>query len=49
MLVEAQVTIDASRQAIWSAITDIDRALEFISGIKKIEILQSPASGLVGL
>ncbi|HQY88254.1 MAG TPA: SRPBCC family protein [Tepidisphaeraceae bacterium] len=49
MLVEAQVTIDASRQAIWSAITDIDRAPEFISGIKKIEILERPASGLVGL
>jgi hypothetical protein len=49
MIVEAQVTIHGSRAAIWAAITDIENAAEFTSGIEKIEILDRPTSGLVGL
>ena len=49
MLVEAQVAINGSRAAIWAAITDIENASETISGIKNIEVLEKPASGLVGL
>lgn len=49
MFVEAQVPINGSRAAVWAAITNIEKASEFISGIMKIEILQKPASGLVGL
>jgi hypothetical protein len=49
MIVEAQVTINASRAAIWAAITDIENASETISGIENIEVLEKPASGLVGL
>src|SRR4051812_33511154 len=49
MLVEAQVTINGSKAAIWAAITNIENASETISGIEKIEILEKPASGLVGL
>ena len=49
MLVEAQVTMNASQAAVWAAITDIAGAAEIISGIKKIEVLEKPASGLVGL
>src|SRR5438093_6302223 len=49
MLVEAQVTINASKSAIWAAITDIENAAETISGIEHIEVLEKPASGLVGL
>ena len=49
MLVEAQITIDASRAAVWAAITDIENASEIISGIEKIEVLEKPANGLVGL
>src|SRR5438445_9289786 len=49
MLVEAQVTINASKAAIWAAITDIENASETISGIEKIEVLEKPANGLVGL
>ena len=49
MLVEAQVTINGSKAAIWAAITDIENASETISGIEKIEILKKPANGLVGL
>ena len=49
MLVEAQVTINGSRAAIWTAITVIENASDIISGIEKIEVLQKPAKGLVGL
>ena len=49
MLVEVQVTIHGSKAAIWSAITDISNAAETISGIQKIEVLEKPDNGLVGL
>ncbi len=49
MIVEAQVAIDASKAAIWAAITNIERASAIISGIEKIEVLEKPAHGLVGL
>lgn len=49
MIVQAQITINGSKSAVWSAITDIERAAEIISGIEKIEILARPANGLVGL
>lgn len=49
MLVEAKLTINGSRAAVWNAITDIGNASEIVSGIEKIEILDRPASGLVGL
>lgn len=49
MFVEAQVTINGSRAAIWAAITDIENASEIISGIENIEVLEKPANGLVGL
>ena len=49
MVVETQVTIKGSKAAIWDAITDIENASEIISGIEKIEVLEKPANGLVGL
>jgi hypothetical protein len=49
MLVEAQVTIYASKQAVWAAITNIEHAADIISGIQQIEVVEKPASGLVGL
>jgi uncharacterized protein YndB with AHSA1/START domain len=49
MIVEAQVTINATRAAVWRAITDIERGPQIVSGIKGIEIVGKPASGLVGL
>jgi hypothetical protein len=49
MIVEAQVTINGSKAAIWAAITNIENASDTIRGIKKIEVLEKPASGLVGL
>ena len=49
MLVEAQVTVNGSKAAIWAAITNIANASETVSGIENIEILEKPANGLVGL
>ena len=49
MIVEAQITIHGSRAAVWAAISNIENAAKIISGIEKIEILEKPADGLVGL
>jgi hypothetical protein len=49
MIIEAQVTINGSKAAIWAAITNIENASETISGIENIEVLEKPANGLVGL
>ena len=49
MIVAAQVTIHGSKAAIWAAITDIENAAETISGIEKVEVVEKPADGLVGL
>lgn len=49
MLVEAQVTINGSRAAVWTAITDMENAPKIINGIESIEIVNKPAVGLVGL
>ena len=49
MIVEAQVTINGSKAAVWAAITNIENASETISGILKTEVLEKPANGLVGL
>ena len=49
MNVEAQVTINGSKEAVWTAITDIENAAQSISGIEGIEVLERPARGLVGL
>src|SRR4051812_8347615 len=49
MIVEVQVTINGSKAAIWAAITNIENASETISGIENIEVLEKPATGLVGL
>jgi hypothetical protein len=49
MLVEAQVNINGSKAAVWAAIADIENASKIISGIMKIEVVEKPTSGLVGL
>jgi hypothetical protein len=49
LIVEAQVTINGSKAAIWAAITNIENASETISGILNTEVLEKPANGLVGL
>jgi hypothetical protein len=49
MLVEALVTVNGSREAIWGAMTDMQNAAKIISGIESIEVLEKPTTGLVGL
>jgi hypothetical protein len=49
MLVEAQVTINGSKAAVWAAITDIENAAAICGGIENIAIVENPANGLVGL
>src|SRR4051794_6818544 len=49
MVVEAQVTINGSAAAVWAAITNIENAAETISGIERIQVVERPANGLVGL
>lgn len=49
MTVEAHVTIHGSKAAIWDVITNIEHASETINGIERVEILERPESGLVGL
>jgi hypothetical protein len=49
MTVEAQITINRNKTAVWTAITNIRHAAEIISGVEKIEILNEPVNGLVGL
>ena len=49
MLVEVEVNINGSKAAVWEAITDIENSAEFIQGIDKVEIVEKPAQGLVGL
>ncbi len=49
MLVEAHVNIHGTREAIWDIMTDIQGAAKIISGIKAIEVVEKPTTGIVGL
>ncbi|MFT3881365.1 MAG: hypothetical protein QM703_17080 [Gemmatales bacterium] len=49
MLVSAHLPINATKPALWTAITNIENAAQIITGIEKIEIVEKPVSGLVGL
>jgi hypothetical protein len=49
MIVEAQITIHADVATLWATIADIEHAAQIIRGIASIEVLERPASGLVGL
>lgn len=49
MTVEARITINAPKAAVWDATTDIGRFAELLSGVEKVEVVEKPANGLVGL
>lgn len=49
MRIEEHIQIAASRERVWRVIADIDGAAERIRGIESIQVLERPASGLVGL
>src|SRR5437868_2489860 len=49
MLVEAQVNINAPKTAIWAVMTDIENAATILKGVEKIEVIEKPADGLIGM
>lgn len=49
MIVDAQVTVRATRAAVWAVVADIEHAADIISGVLRIEVLERPVHGLVGL
>ncbi len=49
MKFKVETTIDASTDKVWDVITDIKNSVNVISGIEKIEILESGSTDLVGL
>jgi hypothetical protein len=49
MLVEAQIDISGPKAAVWAAIADIENGPKIISGIERVEVVEKPARGLVGL
>ncbi len=49
MVVEAQVNINGSSEAVWAAVADIENAARIIGEIEKVEVVDRPANGLVGL
>ena len=49
MRVQARVCIDGTKEEIWQVITDIEGSEKTIGAIEQIEILEKPASGLIGL
>ena len=49
MNIQEEIPIQAPRIKVWQLISDIEGSDERISGIKKIEILEKPKDGLIGL
>ncbi len=49
MKLAVEAVIDGPKEKVWELITDIENSKETISGIEKIEVLEKPAEGLVGL
>lgn len=49
MIVEAEVSIGATPAAVWAVMTDFQNAAAVLGGVEKIELLERPARGLVGL
>ena len=49
MKLKAETTINGSKEQVWQVITDIAGSVDTISAIEKIEILEQPESGILGL
>ncbi len=49
MLVEAEITINGNKTAVWRTITNIRHAAEIFRAVEKIELLNEPVAGLEGL
>jgi len=49
MEARASIAVNGSKEAIWTVICDIEHFENNISGINKVEILNKPSEGLIGL
>lgn len=49
MQVSVNTTINASPQAVWETVTDIEHCTDFIPAITDLKILHKPTDGLAGL
>ncbi|MBX2881543.1 MAG: SRPBCC family protein [Granulosicoccus sp.] len=49
MSIRVAQNINASPERIWQVITDIDNAAQNIEHIQKVEVLERPVNGVVGL
>ena len=49
MQAEVHVDVRAPRKVVWDVVTDIPNATKTIKAIEKIEVLDKPAQGIVGL
>ena len=49
MKIRVQVPIHGAKVDIWKVITDIENSSKHIKGIEKIEILEKPDKGIIGL
>ena len=49
MDVHVAVTINASADSVWAVVADIEGSQNTIKGIERIEILERPPDGIVGL
>ncbi|MBN2011413.1 SRPBCC family protein [candidate division KSB1 bacterium] len=49
MKLRVEVQINASKEAIWNVITNIENSPNVVAGIDKIEVLEKPKKGIVGL
>lgn len=49
MIIEAFITINAAKASVWASTTDIERFAQILSGVEKIEVVNKPSAGLVGL
>ena len=49
MHVEVKVPVNATKHDVWQKVVDIENAAKTITGIEKVEILDKPSQGIVGL
>ena len=49
MELSVQIEINAPRSKVWSLITDIENSVNVIEGLSKVEVLEKPENGLIGL
>jgi ribosome-associated toxin RatA of RatAB toxin-antitoxin module len=48
MKVQSEIIISGTREAIWKAVSEIEKSGEFISSIDSIDVLEKPEEGLIG-